>query len=421
MDIGQKIKKLRIEKGYSQTALAGDVFSRNYISQIERGVTDPSIRAIQHIAKVLNVPDYVLIEDQALIGDDIIDEINGRFKSARRVFMSGDYDGFIALIPSLIENERLLDCLDVLHLKVWHVEAYAKLLDWENTLEYAKRYLNEKTRYSRSEHKLLLKIKRAEAIVYYNRGLFDKAMTCFKAIEDEINEDEVDVNIDFIIENLSMIQVLYEFLGAEEEVDAYYHRIMAISKKHKVVTQGLLRSISRYYRNDKKSSFKEIMAYYDSVLSTAKLVDDWGRMTIVYSCLIEVCFRNNDLSLVDDYLGLLEETIPKLEGAFYPGYYIAYHHLYRGKYLVQKKVYEEAKQYFNKAVEFIEGDKRITAVQLQIDSLYEFASLYMKLESYASTVLYLEMAEAIAYEHSLYAKLKEIEAMKVKAYQSMEG
>ncbi len=420
MRIGSKIKKLRLERNLSQSDLAGEVFSRNYISQIEREVIQPSKKAIKHIASKLNVPEYMLVDENSNIDGEMIEKIHNAFLSARRVYMSGDYKKCIEMMPIIIKNGTLLNSIDFLQVKVWYVDSYSQILDWDNALKYTQEFLNEDKVYSRSELKLILELKRFEGTVYYNKGMFEKALHSHLAIEEEIEDKELDIDIAFRIDNLSIIQVLYEFIGAGEEVKEYYKKVMEHSKKHKIITQGLLRSISRYYRDYADLNLEEIKVFYNSVIYTAKLVEDWVRVAIVYSCLIEICFRDNELALVDQYLKSLNETIPRLEGNYYPGFYIAYHHLYRGKYHVKLSEYDEAKIHFNKAVEFLEENKRVTTIKLKIDSLLEIASLYMKLEEYSSSLLYLDMAEAVSLEYSLYTKLKNIDDLKTKAYSQLK-
>jgi tetratricopeptide (TPR) repeat protein len=53
--LGERIRELRLERGLSQSALAGDRFSKEYVSQIERGKTRPTPSTIAWIAGRLGV------------------------------------------------------------------------------------------------------------------------------------------------------------------------------------------------------------------------------------------------------------------------------------------------------------------------------------------------------------------------------
>ncbi len=60
---GKKVREIRIKKGLSQ----GDIgrrlkLHRTYISGIERGVRNPSLKVVQKIAKSLNVRAKYLVD-----------------------------------------------------------------------------------------------------------------------------------------------------------------------------------------------------------------------------------------------------------------------------------------------------------------------------------------------------------------------
>src|SRR5947207_12243707 len=53
--IGERVRQLRVAAGLTQTDLAGDRFSKEYISQIERGKTRPTTETIEWLALRLGV------------------------------------------------------------------------------------------------------------------------------------------------------------------------------------------------------------------------------------------------------------------------------------------------------------------------------------------------------------------------------
>jgi transcriptional regulator with XRE-family HTH domain len=61
--LGNKVRELRIERGYSQEKL-GEItgLDRTYISGVERGVRNPSLRSIERLAKALKVKISELVE-----------------------------------------------------------------------------------------------------------------------------------------------------------------------------------------------------------------------------------------------------------------------------------------------------------------------------------------------------------------------
>src|ERR671933_2005561 len=53
--LGERLRQLRVAAGMTQTDLAGDRFSKEYVSQIERGKTRPTSETIEWLAQRLGV------------------------------------------------------------------------------------------------------------------------------------------------------------------------------------------------------------------------------------------------------------------------------------------------------------------------------------------------------------------------------
>src|SRR6476619_7760160 len=53
--MGERVRQLRIARGLTQTELAGERFSKEYVSQIERGKTRPTGETIAWLASRLDV------------------------------------------------------------------------------------------------------------------------------------------------------------------------------------------------------------------------------------------------------------------------------------------------------------------------------------------------------------------------------
>lgn len=63
---GKQVKKYRLEKGFSQEALAHQAdLDRTYIPSIEKGERNVSITVIEKIAKALNVKISTLFDENA--------------------------------------------------------------------------------------------------------------------------------------------------------------------------------------------------------------------------------------------------------------------------------------------------------------------------------------------------------------------
>ncbi len=65
MDIGEKIKKIRLARGMTQSELAGDEITRNMLSRIENGSALPSLPTLLHLSEGLGVPAGLLLDDES--------------------------------------------------------------------------------------------------------------------------------------------------------------------------------------------------------------------------------------------------------------------------------------------------------------------------------------------------------------------
>jgi HTH-type transcriptional regulator, quorum sensing regulator NprR len=63
--LGQRIRQMRTRRGLTQQDLAGEDYSKSYISAIEQGKTRPSLEALQRIASRLEVPAGTLLDPDA--------------------------------------------------------------------------------------------------------------------------------------------------------------------------------------------------------------------------------------------------------------------------------------------------------------------------------------------------------------------
>lgn len=65
MDLGQRLKQARLEKGLSQRQLCGDTITRNMLSLIENGSAKPSMDTLRYLAGRLEKPMSYFLEEAA--------------------------------------------------------------------------------------------------------------------------------------------------------------------------------------------------------------------------------------------------------------------------------------------------------------------------------------------------------------------
>src|SRR5499426_4093843 len=72
--LGERVRQLRMSAGMTQTDLAGDRFSKEYVSQIERGKTRPTTETIEWLAARLGV-------DPAFLASGVSTDERGRVEA----------------------------------------------------------------------------------------------------------------------------------------------------------------------------------------------------------------------------------------------------------------------------------------------------------------------------------------------------
>src|ERR671939_263896 len=73
--LGERLRQLRVAAGMTQSDLAGDRFSKEYVSQIERGKTRPTRETIEWLAERLGV-------DAGFLANGVSTDERGRLDAA---------------------------------------------------------------------------------------------------------------------------------------------------------------------------------------------------------------------------------------------------------------------------------------------------------------------------------------------------
>ncbi|MBE6552793.1 MAG: helix-turn-helix transcriptional regulator [Ruminococcaceae bacterium] len=97
MNIGEKIRELRVAKLMTQSELAGTRITRNMLSCIENGSAQPSLSTILYIAGRLNVPVGFLLAEE---GDEVVYRKMNSMPNIKRAYTAGDWWGCRSLCLS---------------------------------------------------------------------------------------------------------------------------------------------------------------------------------------------------------------------------------------------------------------------------------------------------------------------------------
>ena len=183
MNIGQKIRSLRVAKLMTQSELAGNQITRNMLSSIENGNAQPSLSTIQYIAKALNVPVGFLLAEE---GDEIVYQKMNGLSNIKRAYRAEDWMGCrnlcLSSCPEPDDEIRLI--LANCDLEI------AKAAFWEGKIRYACRFFDEAILYA-EETLYPAKHIRAEAAVYFRYMTRISPTLYSDVLDDDDKEDFV--------------------------------------------------------------------------------------------------------------------------------------------------------------------------------------------------------------------------------------
>ena len=103
MNIGKRIRQLRLSKLMTQADLAGDQITGNMLCNIERGTALPSLPTAMYLAGRLGVPVGLLLAEE---GGEFPYRKMIEMPNIRRAFAAGDFTGCLSLLHSSFPAER---------------------------------------------------------------------------------------------------------------------------------------------------------------------------------------------------------------------------------------------------------------------------------------------------------------------------
>lgn len=100
MELGQRIKAARLEKGLSQRQLCGEVITRNMLSQIESGRARPSMVTLSYLAQQLGKSVSYFLDEDTLTSPN-----QARMERARAAFAGGDFKAAVEELTAFREPD----------------------------------------------------------------------------------------------------------------------------------------------------------------------------------------------------------------------------------------------------------------------------------------------------------------------------
>ena len=104
MELGEKIKEARVEKGLSQRELCGEEITRNMLSLIENGAAKPSMKTLQYLAGKLGKSVRFFLEEQEELSPN-----QKVMETARKRYREGDFVSAARVLADYREPDRVYD------------------------------------------------------------------------------------------------------------------------------------------------------------------------------------------------------------------------------------------------------------------------------------------------------------------------
>ena len=101
MELGERIRKARLEAGLSQRQLCADTITRNMLSRIEHGTVRPSMTTLGFLAEKLGKPVSYFLDEKAVTSPNV-----ERMVQARRRFEAGEFSGTLDMLNGYQEPDE---------------------------------------------------------------------------------------------------------------------------------------------------------------------------------------------------------------------------------------------------------------------------------------------------------------------------
>ena len=105
LELGEKIRRARLEAGLSQRQLCDGLITRNMLSLIENGSANPSMDTLQHLAERLGKSAGYFLED----GESVLSPNQKIMADARKLYGSGKAEQALSVLESYRSPDPVFD------------------------------------------------------------------------------------------------------------------------------------------------------------------------------------------------------------------------------------------------------------------------------------------------------------------------
>ena len=204
MDIGKKIKELRISKMMTQTELAGPEITRNMLSRIENGAALPSVGTVIYLAERLGVPSGLLLSEDEY---SFVFLKNNMLNNIKRAYLDNNYELCRDMCRELLEQSND-DEISLIMAQATYKLAEISLLNGK--LYTCKMLLDQALMYAKDT------IYNTDTVYYCSKNLFYH----IRSISPVLDSDNVDSRKhDIHSKNISNASELCKYLNALDDIE----------------------------------------------------------------------------------------------------------------------------------------------------------------------------------------------------------
>ncbi|MTI66765.1 MAG: tetratricopeptide repeat protein [Firmicutes bacterium] len=405
--IGDRIKNARKELNLSQQDLAGDDFSKSYISKIERGLVNPSMKALKLISTRLNKSvSYLLTgKDNESIDLDLLYE-------GERLFEEKKYKESIEKLQNVFKYKESLDKKSLENLYYYLANNYFELNDYENSKKYSLEFINITDKNISKKH---FKIYNVLAECYFLLEKRKKSLECFLKAEELLSYD-LSIEIKSKLELIHNIGIIYGQMGNIKVSKDYLKKLINISKKERIITEtvlGAFLNLADIYLHSEKNTEKAISYLDNRLLSLLEYFRDYERLCGVYVTYIDIYINKKDHKKAEESIEKLEEYASFIENKRNKAEIEFFIYLYKGKVELEEDQLNKAEDNFIEALN-ISNEEKLPRVKSIV--LYLLGKLYFKKEDYKKALSYIEKSEKLAKEVEYYFNISEVYELMGKIY-----
>jgi len=380
--LGEKIRRMRKRLNMTQQELAGDDFTKSFISQLEKNEANPSLKSLQIIAQRLNKPVSFFLDDETTTP---IRELNQRLEKTLAVARSCEkkerWNQAIGLYEEALEEVAVDDFYSRGRIYLNLARCYIGQEDMNGALEPIKNAIEELE--LAGDDFLTVQAHYLYGAICHNLGWYDTAKTAFELARELMNHaDIIEPHLELKI--FIGLGKTHALLGNYPEALNYLQQVMKLSRENNDYFEYGSVLTTMGYVFHAQGRLKEALEYTVDALAFLQVTKGPKREMARLNINLAVIHREQN-QLEEAYRRLQtaeallqEEPAADLEPLLYEEY---------GFVLSSQQKHKEAVEYLEKALGMLEDPVAQVPVQIALGKVYRQLKDYTAAQNHLETAL----------------------------------